>query len=86
MPRLMVLPRVILESMTYRVGPKGQVVIPKAIRDQLGIEPGDEIDFSLDDDVVRMQAVHSETTLCGSLQGFRLTEMLETEYRAETDR
>jgi AbrB family looped-hinge helix DNA binding protein len=30
--------------MTYRVGPKGQVVIPKAIREELGIEPGDEVD------------------------------------------
>lgn len=72
--------------MTYRVGPKGQVVIPKAIRDQLGIEPGDEIDFSLDDDAVRMEAVRPATTLCGSLQGFGLTAMLESEHRAELGR
>lgn len=26
--------------MSYTVGPKGQVVIAKALRDQLGIEPG----------------------------------------------
>jgi AbrB family looped-hinge helix DNA binding protein len=29
--------------MTVRVGPKGQVVVPKAIRERLGIHPGDEV-------------------------------------------
>ncbi len=35
-----VLGGVILLGMTYRVGPKGQVVIPKSIRDRLGISTG----------------------------------------------
>lgn len=38
-----VLGGVILLGMTYRVGPKGQVVIPKSIRDRLGISTGDEV-------------------------------------------
>jgi len=33
-----------------KVTTKGQVTIPKEIRDRLGIEPGDEIDFEETDD------------------------------------
>lgn len=32
-----------------RSSEKGQVTIPKQLRDQLGIEPGEELDFTDDD-------------------------------------
>lgn len=43
--------------MTHKVGTKGQVVIPKAIRDQIGIEPGDEVVFEPDGRDVRVRRV-----------------------------
>jgi AbrB family looped-hinge helix DNA binding protein len=43
--------------MTHKVGVKGQVVIPKAIRDQIGIEPGDEVTFEPDGQEVRVRRV-----------------------------
>ncbi len=46
---------VILLGMTYKVGPKGQVVIPKAIRDRLGISPGDEVMVERDGREVRIR-------------------------------
>lgn len=46
---------VILSGMTYKVGPKGQVVIPKPIRDRLGISPGDEVVVEQDGREVRVR-------------------------------
>jgi AbrB family looped-hinge helix DNA binding protein len=40
--------------MTQRVGAKGQVVIPKSLRDELGLVPGSEVDFERDGDGVRI--------------------------------
>ncbi len=40
---------------TRRIGPKGQVVIPKAIRDQAGLVEGAEVVVSLRDDEVVMR-------------------------------
>lgn len=37
-----------------RVTSKGQVTIPQEVRRKLGIEPGTEVEFEVDDDVVRL--------------------------------
>lgn len=42
--------------MTGRVGSKGQVVIPKALRDQARLAPGDEVDFELRDQEIVVTA------------------------------
>jgi AbrB family looped-hinge helix DNA binding protein len=44
---------VIREEM--KVGPKGQVVIPRAIRKALRIEPGSKVQFTLKDDKVILE-------------------------------
>ena len=44
------------------VGPRGQVVIPKEIRELLGIKPGSEVVFELEGDVVELR-VSKRTSL-----------------------
>lgn len=72
--------------MTSRVGPKGQVVIPKNMRDHLGISPGDEVDFALDGSAVRVELVREMTSLRGSLAGRGLVSELEADHRTERER
>lgn len=38
-----------------RVGEKGQVTIPKELRDALGIGPGTEVRFELEGDALRLR-------------------------------
>jgi AbrB family looped-hinge helix DNA binding protein len=77
---------VILSGMTSRVGPKGQVVIPKALRDELGIGPGDEVVFSIEDGAVLVEPVKEWRSLKGYLKGKGLVAELEADHRWEIER
>ncbi len=47
--------------MTGRIGAKGQVVIPKALRDRVRLQPGDEVEFELrDEEIVLVARRHPE--------------------------
>lgn len=72
--------------MTHTVGAKGQVVIPKELRDRFGIQPGDEVSFWDCDDHVALRPVRSPETLQGRFRGLRLVEDLEAERRADRRR
>ncbi len=56
--------------MTSRVGSKGQVVIPKEMHDRLGIVPGDEVDFALEEDAVRVEPLRARSSLRGPWPGW----------------
>jgi AbrB family looped-hinge helix DNA binding protein len=71
-----------------RVGPKGQVVIPKELRDELGIEPGDHMVFWRDGDHVAARPVGRGRPLQGRFSAAResLAEQLLRERRADRAR
>lgn len=72
--------------MTHRVGPKGQVVIPKELRDALGIEPGDEVSFWRHDDHVVVRPTNLRRPLRRRFAGSSLVDELERERVADRRR
>ena len=77
---------VILSGMTHRMGPKGQVVIPKELRNELGVEPGDEVSFWLHDDHVAVRRTGHRLPLRGRFRGSALSDELERERAADCAR
>jgi AbrB family looped-hinge helix DNA binding protein len=72
--------------MTHRVGRKGQIVIPKAFRRAIRLEPGDEVTFSQEGSVIRVERVVSPDALMGRLAGHKLVAALEKDRLVERRR
>jgi AbrB family looped-hinge helix DNA binding protein len=79
---------------TYKMGPKGQVVIPKRIRDHLDLKPGDRLLVREAQDGVLIRKAVVDTTerraILASLRGVladapSLTAGLEAERRLERE-
>ncbi len=51
--------------MTSRIGAKGQVVVPKAIRDQVQLHPGDGVEVGLQDKRIVITARRQADGLAG---------------------
>ena len=74
---------VILDGMTHTVGTKGQVVIPKHLRDALKIKPGQEVVFERQGDNVVVRKATTPMPLKARFAGNTLTEALLEARRAD---
>jgi antitoxin PrlF len=72
-----------LPSMTGRMGAKGQVVIPKAIRDRVGLHPGSEVEFELRDQEIVLVARSPEARLGGRFANSGMAARLIEDRRNE---
>ena len=67
-----------------RMSPKGQVLIPKKIREKHGLKPGSKVQIIEDADGIVIRAAPEDpiAAACGFLEGdYSLTEDLLTEHR-----
>jgi len=73
--------------MTVKMGPKGQVVIPKRVRERLGLKPGDEVVVEAVDGEARVRRLDDEVPLRGMFAGGPdVLADLEAEHREELER
>ena len=81
---------VILSSMTHKMGPKGQVVVPKELRERHGLKPGDEIEFDETQGEIRIRRAKTKAEILDELQGLmagsNLLEAYMEEKRLERER
>lgn len=68
-----------------RVTSKGQITIPKIVRERLGIEPGDTLEFQFEDDHLEVRPVHRRRLM--EFRGlFRVPETEVRDFAEERER
>lgn len=72
-----------LTGMTTRIGAKGQVVIPKGVRDQAQLHPGDEVEIAFDEDRIVIAARRRDGALGGRFARSGMAERLLEDRRRE---
>ena len=72
--------------MRVKLTTKGQLVIPKPIRDALYLQAGDRLDVHLENESIILHLSNEPDlieTLCGSFAGVDMLSELEEEHRRE---
>jgi AbrB family looped-hinge helix DNA binding protein len=79
--------------MTHKMGAKGQLVVPKELRDRHGLRPGDEFVFDDADGDIRIRRARTKAEIVDELYGALadptkppLTQMLEESRRRDRER
>lgn len=73
------------------ISPKGQVAIPKAVRERLNLKAGSEVSLEVEGEAIVLKPVVRNPADWRSMQGMArggesLTQALEAEHRAELAR
>ena len=69
--------------MTQRIGAKGQVVIPKELREQAGLGPGADVDFEAVDDGIVVRRADRPSSLRGRFAKSGMASRLLEDRRHE---
>jgi AbrB family looped-hinge helix DNA binding protein len=69
--------------MTQRMGAKGQVVIPKELREQAGLGPGADVDFEAVDDGIVVRRAGRPSSLRGRFAKSGMASRLLEDRRKE---
>jgi AbrB family looped-hinge helix DNA binding protein len=69
--------------MTTRIGAKGQVVIPKSVREQAQLHPGDEVEVAFEEDRIVIAARRPDGALGGRFTRSGMAARLLEDRRRE---